>query len=210
MAKRGDFLLLDLIVEYLSALGLAGLLAGVFIEAMGLPFPGGVMVVVTGLLVEQGRLEFSSALIATLSGYTAGASCAYVIGRYFGQPFFARCGKLLSISPNRFEQAKSWLDRSAPVFIVFGRFIPGLSNLTPYMAGVSRIGFGYFLFYNTIFTLTWGLLYLFVGMFFGHNYQVVASFLNSKLPFFGLGLIGVYIIYLLIKKFYGKDVKALK
>ena len=47
-------------------------------------------------------------------------------------------------------------------------------------------------------------------MFFGHNYQVVASFLNSKLPFFGLGLIGVYIIYLLIKKFYGKDVKALK
>lgn len=191
----------DLIVEYLSALGLGGLLVGVFIEAMGLPFPGGIMVILTGFLIHQGRLEFSSALAATLSGYTAGSLTAYYIGRHLGQPFFVRCGKFLHVSPERFEQTMALLDRSAPAFIVFGRFLPGLSNLTPYMAGISRIGAGYFLFYNSIFALGWGSLYLLLGMFFGHNYQIIAGYLNSKLPLVGLGLLGMYFVYLYIKKF---------
>jgi membrane protein DedA with SNARE-associated domain len=163
--------LLDFIVNYLTALGLSGLLAGVFIEAMGVPFPGGIMVVLTGFLVNQGKINFFSALITTLSGYTAGSFTAYLIGRNLGQPFFLWCGRYLRITPERIKQTQSWLDRSAPAFIVFGRFLPGVSNLTPYMAGVSRIGAGYFLFYNTLFTLGWGGLYLLLGMFFGHNYR---------------------------------------
>ena len=50
--------MLDFIVNYLTALGLSGLLAGVFIEAMGVPFPGGIMVVLTGFLVNQGKINF--------------------------------------------------------------------------------------------------------------------------------------------------------
>ncbi len=94
---------------------------------------------VTGILVEQGRINFSSALLVTLFGFSAGAITAYMIGRHLGQPFFIRCGKLLHIFSEQFAKAQTWLDRSAPAFIVFGRFVPGLSNLTPYMAGVSRI-----------------------------------------------------------------------
>lgn len=190
----------DMIIDFLSRLGLGGLLAGVYIEAMGLPFPGGVMVIITGILVEQGKMDFYSALITTFSGYSAGAVTAYIIGRYLGQPFFLRCSKFLNVSPARFEKAQTWLDRSAPAFIIFGRFIPGLSNLTPYMAGVSRIGFWYFLFYNSIFTLGWGFLYLTVGMFFGYNYQVIARYLNSKLPLAGLALVLLYFGYIYIKR----------
>lgn len=190
----------DLIIDFLSRLGLGGLLAGVYIEALGLPFPGGVMVIVTGILIEQGRLDFSSALITTFSGYTAGAVTAYFVGRHLGQPFFIRCSKFLHISPERFEKAQTWLDRSAPAFIIFGRFIPGLSNLTPYMAGVSRLGFWYFLFYNSIFTLGWGFLYLMVGRFFGYNYQTIANYLNSKLPLVGVALILLYFGYGYIKR----------
>jgi membrane protein DedA with SNARE-associated domain len=199
--------LFDLILDYLSKLGLGGLLAGVFIEAMGLPFPGGIMVMVTGILVEQGRIDFSSALLITLSGFSAGAITAYMIGRHLGQPFFIRCGKLLHISPEQFAKAQTWLDRSAPAFIVFGRFVPGLSNLTPYMAGVSRIRAGYFIFYNSIFALGWGFLYLMVGMFFGYNYQLIASYLNSKLPLVGFGLLVLYFGYLYLKRHLKKGVK---
>ncbi len=191
--------MLDFIVDYLTALGLAGLLVGVFIEAMGMPFPGGIMVIITGLLIHQGRLGFSSALLATLSGYTAGSLTAYFIGKNLGQPFFVRCSKLLRISPESLEQTRAWLDNSAPAFIIFGRFLPGVSNLTPYMAGISRIGVGYFLFFNSIFTLGWGLLYLLLGMFFGHNYQAIAGYLNSKLPLVGLGLLGIYLLYIYAK-----------
>lgn len=199
--------MLDLIMEYLSALGLGGLLVGVFIEAMGIPFPGGIMVIITGFLVNQGRMDFSSALLITLAGYTAGSITAYYIGRSFGQPFFLRCGRYLHVSPERFEQTWGWLDRSAPAFIIFGRFLPGLSNLTPYMAGVSRIGLGYFLFYNSIFALGWGGLYLMAGMFFGYNYHLVSGYLNTRLPLVGLGLLAAYIIYKYVRRFCKKCTK---
>lgn len=197
----------DLIINFLSRLGLGGLLAGVYIEAMGLPFPGGIMVIITGILIEQGKLDFPSAFVTTFSGYSAGAVTAYAIGRYLGQPFFLRCSRLLKLSPERFEEAQTWLDRSAPAFIIFGRFIPGLSNLTPYMAGVSRIGFWYFLFYNSIFTAGWGFLYLMVGMFFGYNYQAIARYLNSKLPLLGLALVLLYFGYGYIKRLLKNKVK---
>ncbi|OPY59298.1 MAG: Inner membrane protein YghB [Pelotomaculum sp. PtaU1.Bin065] len=194
--------MLDLIFNYLSALGLGGLLAGVIIEAMGIPFPGGIMVVLAGFMVNQGRMNFLSALLTLLSGYTAGSLTAYLIGRKLGQPFFMRGGRFLRISPEKFEQARGWLDRSAPAFIILGRFLPGLSNLTPYMAGISRINIGYFLFYNSLFALGWGFLYLMLGMFFGHNYQTIARYLNNKLTLIGLVILGLYLLYPFIKKNY--------
>lgn len=199
----------DLIIDFLSRLGLGGLLAGVYVEAMGLPFPGGIMVIITGILIEQGKLDFPSAFAITFSGYSAGAITAYIIGKRLGQPFFMRCGKLLKLSPERFKKAQTWLDRSAPVFIIFGRFIPGVSNLTPYMAGVSRIGFWYFLFYNSLFTAGWGFLYLTVGMFFGYNYQIVARYLNSKLPLVGLAMLLLYFVYSYARKQLKNKVKNL-
>ena len=57
-------------------LGLGGLLAGVYVEAMGLPFPGGIMVVIAGILIEQGKLDFPSAIAITFFGYSAGAVTA--------------------------------------------------------------------------------------------------------------------------------------
>jgi len=199
--------LLDLIVDILSALGLWGLLAGVVIESMGIPFPGGIMVILAGFMVNQGKMNFLSALLTMLSGYTAGSLAAYLIGRKLGRPFFISSGKYLRISPEKFEQAQGWLDHSAPAFIIFGRFLPGLSNLTPYMAGVSRIGIGYFLFYNSIFALGWGFLYLMLGMFFGHNYQAIAGYLNTRLPIVGLVILGSYLLYPLIKKIFKKSIK---
>lgn len=199
--------MLDMIGHYLSALGLWGLLAGVVIESMGIPFPGGIMVILAGFMVQQGKLHFFSALLTMLAGYTAGSIAAYFLGRKLGQPFFIRGGRLLRIAPEKFEQARSWMDHSAPAFIIFGRFLPGLSNLTPYIAGVSRISFFYFLFYNSIFALGWGFLYLMLGMFFGHNYHVIAGYLNTKLPLVGLAALGLYLLYPLVKKYLIKGIK---
>ncbi|OPY57304.1 MAG: Inner membrane protein YghB [Pelotomaculum sp. PtaU1.Bin035] len=165
------------------------------------------MVILAGFLVNQGRMKFLSALLVMLSGYTAGSLVAYLIGRKLGQPFFVQSGRYLHIFPERFNQARGWLDRSAPAFIIFGRFLPGLSNLTPYMAGVSRVKIGCFLFYNSIFALGWGVLYLMIGIFFGHNYYIFSEYLNSKLPLIGLVLLGSYFLYPYVKKFFRKEIK---
>lgn len=53
----------------------------------------------------------------------------------------------------------------------------------------------------------WGFLYLMVGMFFGHNYQTIARYLNSKLPLASLVLLLLYIGYVYIKRYSKNKVK---
>jgi membrane protein DedA with SNARE-associated domain len=189
----------ELIISYLTTLGLGGLLAGAFIESMGLPFPGGIMVILAGILVNQGRLDFFESLVAAVTGYTMGSVTAYYIGRNLGRPFFFKLGRFFRIKPEKLQKPQDWLDRSAPAFIIFGRFLPGISNLTPYMVGMSRIKLGYFLFYNSLFVFGWAFLYLLLGMFFGHNWEIIAGFLNSRLPLAGLALFLLFLGYLYYK-----------
>jgi membrane protein DedA with SNARE-associated domain len=86
------------------------------------------------------------------------------------------------------------------MFIIFGRFLPGIGNLTPYIAGFSSIKPGLFLIYNTVFITCWGLLYLGVGFLFGRNYQAIAESLNNKLIVAGLVVVGGYLLYALVMK----------
>lgn len=135
-SREGD-LVKDWVMHYLGTLGAGGLLLGAIVEALGIPFPGELMIVLAGFLVNQGRLDFYGVLVAAVLGFNLGATVAYFIGRYVGEPFFVRYGRYLRVTPKRFEKAQTWLSRSVPAFIILGRFVPMVSNLTPYIAGMS-------------------------------------------------------------------------
>lgn len=164
----------DLILSYLSTLGLAGIFTGMVLEALGIPgFPGGILVILAGFLVHEGVLDFYSALAAAFAGNTLGASAAYLLGRNVGEPFFVRYGRYLRLPPGKFREAQELLARSAGAFLIVGRFIPGISNVTPYLIGLARYQFATFLAYNSIFALTWAALYLSLGMLFGRNWHKI-------------------------------------
>lgn len=184
------------VMQYLGALGAGGILAGAVIEALGVPFPGGLMVVLAGFLVDQGRLNFYLALLAAVAGFNLGALAAYLIGRQVGEPFFKRYGRYLRITPQKFDRAQSWMTRSAAAFIIVGRFVPMISNLTPYMAGVSKLSPARFLFYNSIFALTWASFNLAVGIIFGQNWETFSRFTRTWLPLGAALLLLLYLVYL--------------
>lgn len=172
----------DLILSYLSTLGLAGILIGMTLEALGIPgFPGGLLVILAGFLVHEGVLEFHSALAAAFTGNTLGASAAYLLGRNVGEPFFVRYGRYLRVPPQKLREAQELFARSAGAFLLVGRFVPGLGNLTPYLVGLGRCQFAVFLLYNSIFALVWGSLYLSLGMLFGQNWHRIWALLQPHL-----------------------------
>ncbi|OAT85542.1 hypothetical protein A6M21_05930 [Desulfotomaculum copahuensis] len=186
-------------MHYLGALGAGGILAGTIIEAMGIPFPGGVMVIIAGFLVDQDRLNFYHVLLAAVGGFDLGALIAYLIGRRVGEPFFQRYGNYLHITPQKFERAQSWLTRSAAAFIIVGRFVPMISNLTPYMAGVSKLSPARFLFYNSIFAVIWASFNLAVGIVFGQNWERISRLTRSWLPLGAAVLLLLYLVYLYLR-----------
>ncbi len=191
--------LLNMIVDYLGTLGAGGLLAAVFIEALGLPFPGGLMVILAGVLAGQGKIPLALVIGATVAGFTLGACTSFYLGKNVGEPIIERYSRFLHISDESFNRAQKWMEQSSAAFIVVGRFIPMVSNLTPFMAGISHLSWGKFIFYNSIFVVIWSGFHISLGLFFGRNWEHLAAEAQGKIPFVALAIV---IIYLAIKYHY--------
>lgn len=171
---------------------------GTIIEALGIPFPGGIMLVLAGVLISEGRLSYSSALAMAVIGFNAGAAAAYSIGRVMGEPFFVKFEKLFKIDHGKLERARDWMERSAAAFIILGRFVPMASNLTPYLAGMSRLGPARFFLYNTIFAAGWSFLNLSVGYYFSKSWNIFMDFTQSRLPYIASAALLVYVVAALL------------
>lgn len=180
-------------IDYLTAFGIGGILLSSFVEALGVPFfPGGIMVIIGGFLVAKGYMVFPAAMVATALGFITGSVVAYLLGAKLGGRVFEKVGgRLLKVTPARLDKARTFLSRSAPGFIIFGRFIPGISNLTPYLAGIGQLSPGLFLTLTTLFAVSWSALYLTLGILFGNNWDKISGrlqpiFITSAL--FGLAI----------------------
>lgn len=193
---------MESILDYLTAFGLGGLVLGSALEAVGTPFfPGAVLIILAGVLVHQETLSFPAALGAAFGGYTIGSVLAYVLGKNVGTPFFRRYGRFLHVHPERLLQAQALPAYSAGVFVLLGRLIPGLGNLTPYLAGLTHLQLGWFLIYNSLFALIWGTVYLGVGMFFGAKWPVILAFIQLRMVGFAvLGGLSVLAVILLLDR----------
>lgn len=158
------------ILDLLTSLGLPGLFVGVFLEALGLPFPGSVLVALTGFLCRQGEFNIIIAWLVAMIGYLMGSITAFVLGRFVGEPFLNKWGRYLQLTPERFAKAQELLTKSAPGFIIGGRFIPTVGNLTPYIAGISSISLTKFLFFDLIHAVLWLTAFLGGGAILGQNW----------------------------------------
>ncbi|RDV82102.1 DedA family protein [Ammonifex thiophilus] len=183
----------EAILGKLSALGLGGLVLGSFLEALGVPlFPGGIIVILAGFLVARGYFPFPAALTATVAGFALGSLIAYLVGRKVGEDFFSVLGRWFRLPLSRLEQARLHLRRFSPGFVLFGRFLPGMGNLVPYLAGISGVSPALFLGLTLVFALAWGALYLSLGMFFEYGWQQAARKLQPFLFLAGISGLFVY------------------
>lgn len=183
------------IFQYLSRLGGIGLFIAVFIDATGIPFPGGLMIIMSGFLIQRGELGIFESMLAVVTGYISGAVGAYFIGKYVGQPFIKKYGSYLKITPDRFKKGQQLLRHSAAAYLIMGRFVPTIGNITPYIAGVSRLKFFWFATYSSIFALLWGSFNLGLGYIFGASWRKASNMIGANSWLIGIALIIIYIGY---------------
>ncbi|CUH95237.1 putative membrane protein [Propionispora sp. 2/2-37] len=161
----------DRILDFLSSLGLTGVFAGVFLEAVGLPFPGSVLVLFAGFLAKQGEFNIVLAWLISLLGYLFGSFSAFMIGRHIGEAFIKKWLRYIKLTPKRIDKAQELLQKSAPLYIVGGRFLPTIGNITPYVAGISGISIVKFLVYDMVHAILWLTIFLGAGAAIGSRWQ---------------------------------------
>src|SRR5215831_15175118 len=132
-------------ISDLAQHGYSILFAAVFLEAVGLPVPAALALLIAGGASARGSLQAPYALGGAFLAMVAGDTLMFVMGRYTG---WWLLGILCRISLN----PESCILRSADSFyrrgrimLVFAKFVPGINTIAPPLAGSMNMRLGQFL-----------------------------------------------------------------
>lgn len=173
--------ILDAILEQLEYWGYWIVLLVTFLENsafVGLIMPGDVTLLVAGLLASQGRLTLWLLILVASIGAILGDSTGYFIGRYGGIRFIRRFGRYFFFKESHLEKTQRYFDTHGGKTILFGRFVAVIKSLGPVAAGIGRMPYPTFLFYNVIGSILSVALYLTLGYFFGESWELISDWIG--------------------------------
>ncbi len=182
---------LDAIVRSMGLWSYALLFAVVFIETgvVVMPFlPGDSLLFAAGSIAALGSFQvvwlWALMALAAILGDTAN----YWIGHFVGPRVFREDVRWLK--REYLERTQKFYEKHGGKTIFLARFIPIIRTFAPFVAGIGRMRYGYFITYNVVGGLVWTALFTFGGYFFGNlpfvreNFSliVIAIIVISVLP----------------------------
>ena len=133
------------------------------------PFlPGDSLLFVAGAVAAQPDMPLQVNLLALIVFGAAGLgdSCNYEIGRFLGAKLFG--------NPNSKIFKQQYLDKTHEFYkkyggktIIIARFVPIVRTFAPFVAGMGKMHYCYFITYNVVGGALWVALFCYAGYFFG-------------------------------------------
>ena len=159
-----------------------GLVIMPFLPGDSLLFAAGALAGTTG--VFNPLFLFVILAVAAVLGDTVN----YWIGHSLGPKVFSGNGRFLK--REYLEKTQAFYDKHGGKTIFLARFIPIIRTFAPFVAGVGKMRYGYFITYNLVGGVVWTALFIFAGYFFGNlpfvqeNFSlvIIAIVLISVLP----------------------------
>jgi membrane protein DedA with SNARE-associated domain len=165
-----EFLLTQIINYGAPILGII-----VFIGAMGVPFPGTLIVIAVGAFARQGLLPWHTTGLVALACVVLGDSLSYGMGYYARGPILSRFQ-----NSERWIQAESTFNRWGGMAVVWTRFlITGIAVPVNLIAGTSGFPFRRFLLYDIAGESVWIFGYGGLGYLFGSQWEAVSDILGN-------------------------------
>ena len=164
---------LSAIIEQFGLLTYVILFLVIFCET-GLVFtpflPGDSLLFAAGAFAARGSLNpFLLTLLLWIAAIL-GDSCNYWLGGKLGRRVFKEHRKILSMENLR--ATEGFYVRHGKKAIVLARFLPMFRTIAPFVAGVAKMHYPSFFFYNVVGATVWVFLFVWGGFFFG-NLRVV-------------------------------------
>jgi len=132
---------MDSWISALAQHGYSILFAAVFLEALGLPVPAALFLLIAGGAAANGTLQLSYALSGAILAILAGDTLMFLLGRFTG---WWLLGLLCRISLNPEScilRAADQFYRRGRTLLVFAKFIPGINTMAPPLAGSMNMRF---------------------------------------------------------------------
>lgn len=173
-------LLKQYFIDLISHYGYIGILIGLALEYTGLPVPGETMMSFLGYLVSRNSgLSSTVSTIYSAAGTFTGSFLAYFIGFRYGENVILKFGRKFGISQENLDKVKRLFTKRQVLLLLFGRYVPGVRHLVPYVSGISRIKPVRFLIFNLIGSLLWCASFIGLGYILGDRWSSVERLAKS-------------------------------
>src|SRR5918911_4445700 len=187
---------MDHILTLISHYGYLVVLFGVMAESAGVPLPGETILLAAGVLVQRGHLDLGDTIAFGILGAVIGDQIGYWVGREGGRPFVLKWGRYIYITPERLGRAEAFFDRHGGKAVFLARFFSGLRVFGALVAGISRMRWRTFIFYNALGGAAWATVAVTVGYLLGGSLGLVERWTGRASALLaGLLVMGV-ILYL--------------
>lgn len=159
--------MVESLVSIIHSWGYYLVVFGVMAENLGLPLPGELLVLLAGSMAASGKLSLAGVILSAALGALIGDHLSFLMGRKAGPRLIdlychvTLCSRHCSSVANRFFQ------RYGTLTLVFARYLVGVRALAVPMAGMSKISYRRFAFFDVAGSLLWATLVAFAGRLLG-------------------------------------------
>lgn len=155
--------------QFFTSHGLPLLFAVVMLESFGLPLPGETALITFGVLAAQGHYEIGWVIGLAAAGAIVGDNLGYwLLGRLGGRALFRRWRWLERYADRVLPRAERLMERHGGKTVFFGRFITVLRYTAAWVAGLGRMAWWRFLFWNAAGGIVWATAVGLVSYYAGH------------------------------------------
>lgn len=170
------------------------------LPALGSFFPGHTVIIFSGLLVQMDILRMDATVLAASAGAIVGDLLAYIIGLRYGHDFISRYGKYFFFKPDKYEATRQLVNQHAGKTLVIGRFNTFTRAFAPFIAGISHVKFGKFIFYDIVGGLAWAASSVLIGYVFGHSFAIAAKYFGRFILIAVIAIILIVLGYRFLNK----------
>jgi membrane-associated protein len=143
------------------------------IETMGIPVPGETALVTAGIVASRGRLEIEIVIALAAAAAILGDNVGFAIGRKLGRKLLTARGPLLHHRRRVIAIGEPFFDRHGPKAVFLGRWVSGLRITAAWMAGVTKMPWPTFLFWNALGGIAWAISIGLLAYFVGHSAEKI-------------------------------------
>jgi membrane protein DedA with SNARE-associated domain len=144
------------VTHFFTHHGLPLLAVVVALESFGIPLPGETALIAFGVLASQGHYGIEWVIVVAAAGAIVGDNLGYwLIGRLGGRALFRRWGWLHRYADRVLPRAEALMARHGGKTVFFGRFVSILRYTVAWIAGLSRMRWWRFLFWNAAGGIAW-------------------------------------------------------
>lgn len=195
---------LQTLVTALHVIGYPAVTLFILVESAGIPLPGESVVLLAAFTAGvDGQLQLPWIIVCAIFGAIVGDNIGFYIGRTGGRRFVERFGRFFFLKVEHLDKAAKFFDRHGPKAVFFGRFITFLRIWAAFLAGMNKMRWKTFLFYNALGGIVWALYISLLGFFAGrlfHDHFDKVELLVRMIGWVGLGIcvvlpISAYVIF---------------